>query len=124
MTIAIDFDGTITRKNNYPNIGEFRPYVIEAIKHIQSKGHKCFLWTCRGGKELEEAKQSLESKGLILDGYNESPLDYINPSCRKPIADLYIDDRGFPIPFSPRDTEDNALLDWKFICQCITGDIL
>ena len=119
MVIAIDFDGTITVNNAYPNIGELRPHVIEAIKNIQSHGHKCFLWTCRGGKELEEAKQCLEKHGLIMDGYNESPLDYINPSCRKPIADLYIDDRAFPVPFSPRNPENNFFMDWKFIEDCI-----
>ena len=34
MVIAIDFDGTITVNNAYPNIGELRPHVIEAIKNL------------------------------------------------------------------------------------------
>ena len=54
-----------------------------------------------------------------MDGYNESPLDYVNLSCRKPIADLYIDDGAFPVPFSPRNVEDNFFMDWKFIEDCI-----
>ena len=47
MVIAIDFDGTITDKNIFPEISELRPHVVEAIKNLQAHGHKCILWTCR-----------------------------------------------------------------------------
>ena len=67
-------------------------------------GHKCFLWTCREGKYLEDAKNFLESKGLYLDGYNVSPLDHVNNG-RKPIADIYIDDHNM----------FNKCVDWKRI---------
>lgn len=93
MVIAIDFDGTITQENKFPEIGEVRPFAIEAIKDFQRHGHQCFLWTCRENQYLEDAKNFLESEGLYMDGYNTSPYDYINAGCRKPIADLYIDDR-------------------------------
>lgn len=119
IVIAIDFDGTITTQNCFPDIGEFRPYAIEAIKKLQEKGCKCFLWTCREGKELEAAKQALENAGLVLDGYNVSPLDYLNPSSRKPIATIYIDDRGFPVPY-----DFDYVLDWQYIYKCITGEFL
>lgn len=93
MVIAIDFDGTITKENIFPKIGELRKNVIEVIKNLQKHGHKCVLWTCREGKYLMEARNLLESKGLIMDGINNSPYDYINQG-RKMIADLYIDDRN------------------------------
>ena len=93
MVIAIDFDGTITKENLFPKIGELRKNVIDVIKNLQNHGHKCVLWTCREGKYLIEARNLLESKGLIMDGINTSPYDHINQG-RKMIADLYIDDRN------------------------------
>ena len=104
MVIAIDFDGTITKENLFPKIGELRKNVIEVIKNLQNHGHKCVLWTCREGKYLMEARNLLESKGLIMDGINTSPYDHINQG-RKMIADLYIDDRNI---FAGE-------LDWKAI---------
>ena len=91
MVIACDFDGTITKENLFPKIGEIRKNAIEVIKNLQHHGHKVFLWTCREGQYLEDAKKFLESKGLVMDGYNISPYDHINNG-RKAIADLYIDD--------------------------------
>lgn len=92
--IAIDFDGTITKKNDFPNIGEFRPNVKEAIEEIQKAGNICFLWTCRQGKYLISAIKSLERAGIKLYGYNSSPYDITVTCGRKPIADYYIDDRN------------------------------
>ena len=93
--LLIDFDGTITKRNEFPNIGELNDGAIESIKLLQSKGCICCLWTCRHGKTLEMAKQFLENKGLIMDGYNTSPFDDHIPGGRKPIADVYIDDASY-----------------------------
>lgn len=113
MVIAVDFDGTITKENLFPEIGELRKNAIEVIQNLQKHGHKCFLWTCREGKSLNDAITFLESKGLKMDGYNVSPYDHINKG-RKPIADLYIDDRNFQI----KDTG----IDWKRIETYILSD--
>jgi hydroxymethylpyrimidine pyrophosphatase-like HAD family hydrolase len=91
MVIAIDFDGTITDKNIFPEISELRPHVVEAIKHFQAAGHKCILWTCREGKHLDEARVFLRINGIELDGFNYSP--YMLQS-RKIVADVYIDDKN------------------------------
>lgn len=99
MIIGIDFDGTITEKNEYPKIGRIAPHCIEVIKKWQKQGHQCFLWTCRVGKLLEDAKDTLEKRGLVLDGYNQSPMDgkvEVGEIPRKAYADIYIDDRSFP----------------------------
>ena len=89
--IAIDFDGTITKKNCYPDIGEIRPNAIEAIKKIQENNF-CFLFTCRQGKPLMDALEFLYNAGINIG--IESQYDYEIAFGRKPIADYYIDDRA------------------------------
>lgn len=91
MVIAIDFDGTITDKNDFPNIGEPKEYAFEAIKNIQAAGHKIILWTCRYGKSLENAINWLAKNNIKFDAYNENlyPLE-----SRKIVADIYIDDKN------------------------------
>lgn len=111
MIIAIDFDNTITVGNNFPKIGKVRKNAIEVIKNLQKHGHKCFLWTCRAGKYLEDAKNFLESKGLVMEGYNVSELDSVNNG-RKPIADIYIDDCNI----------FTKSIDWKQIEKYILSD--
>ena len=91
MVIAIDFDGTITTENCFPNISELRPYVIQAIDNFQKAGHKCILWTCREGKYLDEARKFLNDNGIYMDGYNFSPYQL---QSRKIVADIYIDDKN------------------------------
>lgn len=89
--ISIDFDGTITKENLYPNIGEFRENAVECIKKLQKYNH-CFLFTCRQGKTLVSALKALEEKGVQLSIF--SPYDIDVAFGRKPIADYYIDDRA------------------------------
>lgn len=101
--IAIDFDGTITKENKYPAIGEFREGAKETINRL-AKNNCIVIWTCREGKELQNAVESLQSAGITYDYVNESPCDELNPKMRKIIADLYIDDRGY-----------GAVIDWKQI---------
>lgn len=91
MVIAIDFDGTITNKNCFPEISELRPHVVEAIKNLQAHGHKCILWTCREGIYLERAICFLHENDINLAGYNFSPYQL---QSRKIAADVYIDDKN------------------------------
>ena len=91
MVIAIDFDGTITDKNIFPQIGMMREHCVDAIKNLQAHGHKCILWTCREGHYLDEARKFLFDFGLILDGYNFSPYQL---QSRKIVADIYVDDKN------------------------------
>ena len=91
MVIAIDFDGTITEKNIFPEIGKAREHAFEAIRHFQELGHKCILWTCRYGQSLIEAINWLSQNNVKMDAYNENiyPLQ-----SRKIVADVYIDDKN------------------------------
>lgn len=84
---------------------------------MQANGWKCCLWTCRNNETLEAAKKFLESKGLVMDGYNESPYDQkYTDHGRKPIADIYIDDATYPVRLFNND-DKNRLLDWEEIAR-------
>ena len=91
MVIAVDFDGTITERNIFPDIGKIRKHAAEAIRNLQNAGHKVVLWTCREGKHLDEARVFLRLNGIELDGFNYSPYQL---QSRKIVADVYIDDKN------------------------------
>ena len=103
MRIALDFDGTVVARGSYPEIGEELHGCIETMLRLQELGGRIFLWTCRGGQELGEAARYLEQRGINL----HSP-EFLH-GATKPVADLYIDDRGLGAPLTVRG------LDWAAI---------
>ena len=102
--ISVDFDGTITDRNEFPKIGNLRPYAKEVIQKLQDKGYFVYLWTCRHADTLEDAKNFLEENGIKLNGYNEGPWT----GSLKLIADVYIDDMAYP---------NNGKIDWKEVAE-------
>lgn len=114
--VMIDFDGTITQENLFPEIGKVRNHAFEAIKTLQKRGWTCCLWTCRTGEQLEKAKRFLETNGVFMDYYNASPYDEKSYAGRKPIADIYIDDAAYPTIMIP-----HVILDWEKIVNELTG---
>lgn len=103
--VAIDFDGTITKENIYPSIGELRDGVVDAINTI-AENNTVVIWTCRTDKPLLDAHIFLKKNNIHYDYMNKSPLDKLNQSMRKIIADYYIDDRNIFC---------NGNVDWKQI---------
>ncbi len=102
VRIALDFDGTVIANGSYPGIGEDLG-AIPTLLRIQELGVQIFLWTCRGGQELEDAQKYLLSRGVALC------VPYFLPGSGKPIADLYIDDRGLGAPLTLKG------LDWQAV---------
>lgn len=97
--IAIDFDGTLC-ENKYPKIGRAKWDVIERIKNERKNGTQVILWTCRGGKELDDAVSWCNQNGIMIDAINDNVIDIIeawgcNP--RKIFANEYWDDKGVKI---------------------------
>ena len=91
MVVAVDFDGTITKDNKFPeHIGVVRDGCKEAIEYIRQK-NKVVLWTCRSGKYLDEAIEFLKANGIEVDGVNT---DIYSKTDRKIMADIYIDDKN------------------------------
>ena len=110
LNIAVDFDGTLVEGNNYPRIGKLKPYAKQVIQELQERGNYVYLWTCREGQALEDAKNFLEENGIELDGYNEGP----STGSPKLIADVYIDDVAYP---------NNFDIDWEDVAGYFDIDL-
>ena len=101
--IAIDFDGTLCT-NAYPEVGEPQwGVIISAIEELR-RGTKLILWTCRTGKELEEAVAAAKGWGLTFDAVNENlpeRIEMFGNDPRKIGADEYWDDRAVALSDIP-----------------------
>ena len=97
--IAVDFDGTLCTEN-YPYIGLPNVPLIQLLQDLKKRGKKLILWTCRCGKELEDAVRWCERMDLQFDAVNENVPEIIEKygsDSRKIYADVYIDDKScFP----------------------------
>lgn len=107
--LAIDFDGTITKVNKYPNVGEFREGAMETLKAFQRAEGKVLLWTCREGVWLDMALQHMKVERFKPDWVNCQTWAVLKGS-RKPYYDLLIDDRALSCP-----------VDWAFIGKVLTA---
>lgn len=93
---AIDLDGTVW-KEAYPGIGLIIPEAINSIKEIKNLGHTIIIWTCRQGKLLEDAVNTLKRYNVPFDFINENDPERIKlygSDCRKIGADFFVDDRN------------------------------
>lgn len=62
LWIAVDFDGTLTEKDAWPEIGAENPYAFDVLKRLRRDGNKIILNTCRRGKPLQEAVEWMSQK--------------------------------------------------------------
>jgi len=93
-TIAVDLDGTLAKhydKYDADSIPDPRPGAKDAMEAFKAKGCKVIIYTVRGNKKL--IKDWLKEHEIPYDYINENP-DQPSDTSDKPIADLYIDDRG------------------------------
>lgn len=95
LTLAIDFDGTLV-ENAYPKIGKPVLFAFETLKQLQDEGYRLILWTYRHDKELEEAVNFCQKKGINFYAINKNfPEEVMDDTMsRKILADVYIDDRN------------------------------
>lgn len=94
--IAVDFDGTIV-ESKFPEIGELKQDIADKVREEKAKGNVIIIWTCRGGKELNEALQFLITNEIPYDYVNENPLNPYGDTTRKIYADEYWDDKAVKI---------------------------
>lgn len=93
---AIDFDGTLCF-SKWPELGPPNKPLIEIMKEKQARGDKIILWTCRTGKEIDDAVEWCKEQGLIFDAVNTNIPEIIElygEDGRKVSADYYIDDKN------------------------------
>ena len=105
--IAIDFDGTLVTKN-WPDIGEWYPGAIDAMRKLREAGHHPYLYTARTAptwpdgsprgmadvmRDEDAVRRHLESAGLPwLDLWTGEG---------KPHWDLLVDDKALWFPGRP-----------------------
>jgi len=90
--LAVDFDGTITDKNEFPEANKLKKDCKDVLNRLHDKGCIIILWTCRTGDTLDKATMYCKD--------NEIPIDYVNkniPQIKgfaepKIFANEYIDD--------------------------------
>lgn len=91
MIIAVDYDGTLERD------GKPNTQLIDRLKIAQAQGHVVILWTCRCGKSLSAALDTLSRSGFRPNFVNRNPPEVcrmLGYDPRKIFADLYIDDKA------------------------------
>lgn len=90
--MAIDYDGTITKENDFPNNGVINDNCVEVVNILHNLGVRTILWTCRNGKELESALNHCKLNNIPLDYVNENVDDLFFPTSNKIFAHYIIDD--------------------------------
>lgn len=94
-TVAIDFDDVISHYDCWEGVGNFGlpiEGVSQALKKLKSFGIKIIIHTTRGEKKLIE--KYLIGNDIPFDHINHNPDQLENMDQGKPIADVYVDDRG------------------------------
>jgi len=94
--LAVDFDGTIVKSsnNNYKLTDfELMPNAKEVLKYLYKKVY-LILWTCREGKELENALKFLDKNGIKFHKINENIEGLDFKTSDKIFANIYFDDRA------------------------------
>lgn len=94
--LAVDFDGTLAFSNKYGQLETANIPLFKTLIEYQNNGHKIILWTCREGKDLEEAKDFCVQNRLLFDAVNENVPEWQNKTVakRKIYYDILIDDRA------------------------------
>jgi len=103
LIIAVDFDGTLFEKGDYPDFGAPNRLLGLALNKLRRDGViKVILWTCREGDYLTAAVRACKLMlDLEFDAVNKNLPEQIalfGNDSRKIGAHYYIDDRSL-VPF-------------------------
>lgn len=75
--LVVDFDGTITLRNEWPNIGEVNHRMVAFLLRAYNHGYKIILDTCRSGKSLQQVLDFCDRHGIRFAAVNENLPDLI-----------------------------------------------
>jgi len=93
QTICIDLDCTLTDfVDDLSQIGELLPGAKESLSILKSLDYRIVIHTSRSRDQKEMIKRYFSEKGIEIDGVNCS---FDSWSAAKPLAIIYIDDRGY-----------------------------
>jgi len=94
-TYAFDFDGVIHEYDGVfisdEHVGKPRQDVIKAIKKLKSMDHKILIYSTRSDKVVEKF---CKNHDIPYDYINHNP-EYKTGNPGKPVASVYVDDRGY-----------------------------
>lgn len=94
---VIDFDGTLC-KFAFPDVGPIEPNVREALETLKAAGYTIQIHSCRTATYWDNEEERRIHIKLIQDFMAKHKLPYdkliLDITKDKPIADVYIDDRG------------------------------
>jgi len=93
-TFAFDFDGVLSEYDGIfkgdEHVGKPRNEVVKAIKILKKQGHKILIYSTRSTKVL---KKYCKGHEIPVDYFNNNP-NYKTGNPGKPVASVYVDDRG------------------------------
>jgi hypothetical protein len=81
--IAIDWDNTLMSGE------EWLPGAKDALKRLREEGHKIVIHSCNNEDWIQ---RNLNEAGIIVD--------VVWTKFGKPLADLYVDDKGYHFPYN------------------------
>ena len=116
-TVAIDFDGTITKYSPYPIMGDVREQIPTFLKALHNRGYRMVLNTCRVGEYYDEAVQCLKDNNL----YDLFDWEYAEKESNKGrngklVATFYFDDSALPF-------DDLDYVSWSTLTECVIEKI-
>ncbi len=93
-TFAFDFDGVVSEYDGIfrgdEHVGKPRYEVVKAIRALKKQGHKILIYSTRSTKVL---KKYCKKHKIPVDYLNINP-EYKTGNPGKPVASVYVDDRG------------------------------
>ena len=98
MIIAFDFDGTITKRNKYPECDIPREGIVECIDKLTAEGHKILIFTCRSVNTTKQALayykmlEYLHENEILFDVVNANVDPKIGFNPIKPYWHILVDD--------------------------------
>lgn len=99
ITIAVDFDGTLSL-GHFPQCHPtlLNKPLIAYLEQLQQQDNvELVLWTCRDGDDLQQALSLLAahtSLNFVAINDNSPSVKLVCGNPRKIVADVYIDDRS------------------------------
>lgn len=108
--VCIDLDGTISHYIEWVDentFGNIIPNADSALKKLKSRGYTIIIYTTRANKQL--VAEFLNKHNIPFDYINENPNQPKNAIGGKPLADIYLDDRGLQFNGNWNDTLEKIL---------------
>ncbi len=107
ITACVDLDGTLAYYDGWKGIQHIGQLLVGAKEFMDelSKFADITIFTCRCHKDVyrDDVTESKIAVEKWLDE-NEIPYNHIYTEAGKPVADIYIDDKGFEL--GPHATEN------------------